>query len=209
MPVGVELDFCMSSHATPPRVICTAPPLPPTHKHPHTRSRAVGGAAARRVSPVGCRLPRGPDPRPSGVGPVYKSRAMYLYQTPKVNKIVFTLATKSPVRGRQQSTPFHLRVNTIPNTISLSLSNRYRYRLARRANRSRPPGVDRPQHPQDGCLTSLVALFGAHCPSPSQASHASHHSRPRARQLGMGRDRLLSFLEYFPRFEEFSIGESL
>ena len=36
-----------------------------------------------------------------------------------------------------------------------------------------------------GCLTSLVALFGAHCPSPSQASHASHHSRPRARQLGV------------------------
>ena len=35
-----------------------------------------------------------------------------------------------------------------------------------------------------------TALFATHCPSPSQASHASYHSRPRARQLGVGRDHL-------------------
>ena len=38
----------------------------------------------------------------------------------------------------------------------------------------------------------LVSTFCvAHCPPPSQASHASHPSRPRARQLGVGRHHLL------------------
>ena len=37
----------------------------------------------------------------------------------------------------------------------------------------------------------LVSTFCvAHCPPPSQASHASHPSRPRARQLGVGRHHL-------------------
>ena len=38
-------------------------------------------------------------------------------------------------------------------------------------------------------LCSTVCV--AHCPPPSQASHASPPSRPRARQLGVGRDHLL------------------
>ena len=77
MPVGVELDFCMSSHAAPPRAICTAPPLPPTHKHPHEKQDCGWGRGAARIARGLSPAPRGPDPRPSGVGPVYKSRAMY------------------------------------------------------------------------------------------------------------------------------------